>query len=379
MKMPSRMDQGLFARWWWSVDQVNLAIISVIIGIGMTLIMAAGPVAAARLSHVSDFHFPLRQMIFLGPAVGTMLLVSFMSPLQVRRAGVIIFAISLLLMVLVMLIGDEINGAKRWLDLGPLLLQPSEFAKIGFVIAAAWMLAEGARDPRLPGGFIALGLYCALSAMLVTQPDFGQWVLVTMVWAVMFFIAGWSWLWIIGLGVLAVGAIVVGYMFVPHVTRRIDVFLNPASGDSYQVDKAIEAIANGGDWGLDVGAASAKHHLPDAHTDFIFAVGGEAFGFLFCLLIILLFAMFVVRAFMKAFNQTSIFVQCAVCGLASLIGFQAMINIGVNMRVLPAKGMTLPFISYGGSSLFASALAVGFLFALTKSQTPIRRRKEIMP
>lgn len=379
MKMPSRLDTSLLARWWWSVDQINLGIIACIVFIGVVLIMAAGPVAAARLSHVSTFHFPMRQVIFLGPALITLLTVSMFSPLQVRRAGVLLFGASILLMIVVLLVGDEINGAKRWLDLGPTFLQPSEFAKTGFVIAAAWMLAEGAREPSFPGGVIALGLYGMMSMLLISQPDIGQWVLLTGVWAVMFFIAGWSMIWLVMLACAGAGALAASYMFLPHVSKRIDSFIRPEIGDNYQVDRAIDAIANGGAFGQGGSEAIIKHKLPDAHTDFIFAVAGEEYGFLLCAVIIALFAFFVGRAFYRALALRSVFGQVAVCGLAAMIGFQAFINIGVSLRALPAKGMTLPFISYGGSSLIATALTVGFIIALTRTQGRVQRRREIMP
>ncbi len=382
MKKPSRLDAGLFGRWWWSVDHVNLAIVGVIIGIGLSLIMAAGPVTASRLSHVDVFHFTIRQLIFLVPAVGVMVGMSLLTPLQVRRVGVLVFVGALMGLIAVQVAGSEINGAKRWLDLGPLLWQPSEFAKSGFVIAAAWMLAEGARDKAFPGGLIALGLYLVLSALLLLQPDVGQWMLVTMVWSVMFFIAGWSWLWLGLLALLGMGAFFTAYRLMPHVADRIDGFLKPEAGDNYQVDKAVEAIASGGPFGKGAAEASVKHSLPDAHADFIFAVGGEEFGFFFCAVIILLFLTFVVRAFLRALLARSVFVQCAICGLAAVIGFQAIINIGVNLRALPAKGMTLPFISYGGSSLIATAFTVGCILALTRRQAGqtglITRRREVL-
>jgi len=302
-----------------------------------------------------------------------------LTPLQVRRAGVVLFVMSVLLMLTVLLIGDEINGAKRWLDMGPTFLQPSEFAKTGFVIAAAWMLAEGSRDSSFPGGMIALGLYFVMSGLLIAQPDIGQWVLLTGVWAVMFFIAGWNMVWLFLLAGTGAGALMAGYLFLPHVSKRIDSFLNPEVGDNYQVDRAIEAIANGGALGQGSNEAIIKHKLPDAHTDFIFAVAGEEYGFILCALIIVLFAFFVGRAFFRALSLKSIFAQVSVCGLAAMIGFQAFINIGVNLRALPAKGMTLPFISYGGSSLIATALSVGFIFALTRAQGRVQRRREIMP
>ncbi len=379
MRMPSRNDNSLFARWWWSVDHLNIGIITAIIFIGILLIQAAGPVASSRLSHISVYHFPLRQLLFLGPSLGLMVAVSLLTPLQVRRAGVFLFIGSLFLMGLVLLVGAEINGAKRWLDVGPIGLQPSEFAKTGFVITAAWMLAEGARDKSVPGGAIALGLYVLMSALLISQPDIGQWVLITAVWAVMFFIAGWSMIWLFALAGLGAAALIAGYFLFPHVTKRIDTFLKPEVGDSYQVDKAIEAITHGGPLGQGANEARIKHSLPDAHTDFIFAVGGEEYGFILCAMILILFFSFVGRTFYRALALRSVFTQVAVCGLAAMIGFQAFINIGVNLRALPAKGMTLPFISYGGSSLLATGLTVGFIFALTRVQGPITRRREIMP
>ncbi|MEL6790418.1 MAG: putative peptidoglycan glycosyltransferase FtsW [Pseudomonadota bacterium] len=379
MKMPSRLDTGPLARWWWSVDHLTLGVVGLIIAIGVALIMAAGPVAAARLSHVDVFYFPVRQLIFLGPAIAIMVCISFLSPLFIRRLGVIAFAVSLTAMVLVLLIAEPINGAQRWLDLGPMLLQPSEFGKTGFILTAAWMLAEGARDRQFPGALIAMGLYLVVSALLLLQPDVGQWLLVTAAWVVMFFIAGISWFWLAAVGGFAACALVAAYYFFPHVSRRIDGFLDPNAADNYQVEKATEAIANGGGFGMSASEGAVKHQLPDAHADFIFAVAGEEFGFFFCLVIIALFATFVGRSFFRAFSVSSIFIQCAICGLSAMVGFQAIINIGVNLRMFPAKGMTLPFISYGGSSLMAMALAVGCVLALTRRQHAVTRRCEIMP
>ena len=281
-------------------------------------------------------------------------------------------------MVLVLLFASEVNGAHRWLYFGSFSLQPSEFAKPGFVIAAAWMLAEGARDPKFPGGAVAIGLYAVFAGLLLMQPDFGQWALVTAVWAVMFFVAGWSWLWIALLGVVGISALTAGYYLSAHVAARVDGFFKPGANETFQVDRAGETIANGGWFGR--GDASAlKGALPDAHTDFIFAVAGEEFGFILTVLIVLLFAAFTVRVMSVAAGLKSIFAQCAATGLAALIGFQALINIGVSLRALPAKGMTLPFISYGGSSLLATGLTVGLIFALTRTHQGVFRRKDIMP
>ena len=330
--------------------------------IGAVLIIAAGPPAAMRLRIADEFHFPIRQFVFLAPAILMIIGVSLLPPLQARRLGVVTFIAAAFLMLFTLIAAGEINGSKRWLDLGVFALQPSEFAKPGFVVAAAWMLAEGARDPKFPGGALAMGLYAIVAMLLLMQPDFGQWALITAVWAVMFFVAGWSWLWIALLAVIGVGALAAGYLLSSHVAARIDGFLKPGAQETYQVDRALETIANGGLIGRG-DASPVKNSLPDAHTDFIFAVAGEEFGFVLCALIIILFAIFVARTFSLAATLRSMFARCAVVGLAAIIGLQAIINIGVSLRALPAKGMTLPFISYGGSSLLATGLTVGLIVA----------------
>ena len=373
---PSRNSDSFLARWWWSVDHMLLYAVGALVLIGIVLCYAAGPAAAMRMGISNSLHFIERQVFFLIPAITALLMVSFFSPKQAKRLGVLLFAASLLLVFIVLVFAPAINGAHRWLSFGSFGLQPSEFAKTGFVIAAAWLLAEGAQDKKFPGGVIAMGCYGVLAFMLIMQPDYGQWALITVVWALMFFIAGWSWLWIIGLGAMAVGALGLGYLYAPHVAVRIDRFLRPEEGDTYQVDKALEALSGGGLFGTQDGI---KHQLPDAHTDFIFAVAGEEFGLLLCLVILAIYAFFVLRSFQLASRMNSIFIQCAVCGLSAQIGFQAIVNIGVNLRVLPAKGMTLPFISYGGSSLLATGIAVGLILALTRRQTGQYRRQEIMP
>ena len=378
MRMIARTDDSFIGRWWWSVDRPILAALVPIIIIGAAALTAAGPAAADRLRIDNDFYFPMRQAMFLGPALAVMIGVSFLTPLQARRFGVLLFAGAVFMLLVTLLFAGEVNGAKRWLDLGVTTLQPSEFAKPGFVIAAAWMMAEGSRDRSFPGGLISLGLYIVFSGLLLLQPDVGQWILVTGVWAIMFFIAGWSWTWIATLGGMAMFALGGAYMFSDHVARRIEGFLNPDTTESYQVDRALETIANGGLAGRG-DAAAVKGFLPDAHTDFIFAAAIEDFGLILGVVIITLYATLVVRALVIAARQKSVFSQIAVSGLAAMIGFQAVINIGVNLRALPAKGMTLPFISYGGSSLLATGIAIGLLIALTRTHSYARRRKEVMP
>ena len=232
MKTLSRLDRSPLAQWWWSIDRVSLMLLGGIVLIGFVMLLAAGPSAATRLRIPSEFHFPLRQMLFLGPALIVMIAVSMLSPLQARRVGVFVFAGALLLMATALLAGPEINGAKRWLTFGSFSLQPSEFLKPGFIVAAAWMLAEGARNPSFPGAVIAMALYFLCAGLMVAQPDFGQAALITAIWMVMFFIAGWSWLWIVGIGGVGIGSIMAGYAFSPHLARRIDGFLNPETSET---------------------------------------------------------------------------------------------------------------------------------------------------
>ncbi|NHK29046.1 cell division protein FtsW [Parvularcula flava] len=384
LRLTSRDSMSALGRWWWSIDHWLLYATGALILMGIVLSFAAGPASAMRIGIENTNHFIIKHMMFIVPAIGLMIMVSFLTPLQARRVGVIVFAVMLAMIIAALLFGPTIKGANRWLPLGPIGIQPSEFAKAGFVIAAAWLMAEGANAKKFPGGLLALGCYAMFAGLLIAQPDYGQWALVTAVWAIMFFIAGWSWFWIIALGCTAVGALYMGYLYAPHIASRIDTFLNPASGDTYQVDKAVEAIRNGGAFGHDFGqepgaaADAVKYQLPDSHTDFIFAVAGEEFGFFLCLVILALYAFFVCRAFMLAARKQSVFIQTAVCGLAATIGLQAIVNIGVNLRVLPAKGMTLPFISYGGSSMLATGLAIGLILALTRKQPGHMSRRETL-
>ncbi|WOI52124.1 putative peptidoglycan glycosyltransferase FtsW [Parvularcula sp. LCG005] len=349
------------------MDKPLLYLILGLVLIGIVMCTAAGPVAAMRMNIDNPLHFVERQFLFLCPALVIMIGCSLLTPAQARRVGVVVGGGALVLMIAALFIGPEIKGAHRWLSLAGFSLQPSEFFKPGFVMLTAWLLAEAERDKRFPGGALSLGLFALGAFTLLMQPDYGQLVLLTAIWGVMFFIAGWSWGWVLGLGAAMTGIITFGYQFAPHVRSRIDRFLAPESGDTYQVDSAIEAIAGGGLLGHNLNdMPSVKDNIPDAHTDFIFAVAAEEFGFILGAGIIILFGAIVYRSLRHAEQTKSLFVRCAIAGLTAQLAFQAMVNIGVSLAILPAKGMTLPFISYGGSSLLATGLTAGLLLALTR-------------
>jgi len=364
--MVSRAEPSLSGRWWWSIDRLILTALVALMVSGVVLLMAGGPPVAERLG-LSTFHFVNRQAAYLAGALVIFLGVSLMTPRQVRRAALIIYLGSLAMVVATLYFGVEVKGARRWLTLGPLgSVQPSEFLKPAFVVLAAWAFADGTRRPDLPGTFLAMLLLPITIVPLVLQPDFGQTMLVSLVWCGLFFVAGLHWFWVIGLGGIGAVGIVVAYELVPHVRARIERFMDKGSGDTFQVDTALESFAQGGWLGKGPGEGTVKRILPDAHTDFIFAVTAEEFGIVICMVLVLLFAVIVLRSLFVAQKAEDPFVRLAVTGLALLFGIQAAINMMVNLHMMPAKGMTLPFISYGGSSLLSLAVGTGFLLALTR-------------
>jgi cell division protein FtsW len=299
--------------------------------------------------------------------------VSFMSPRQIRRTALIVFAVSVVLIVATLLVGPEVKGSRRWITLIGVNIQASEAAKPAFVVIASWLFAESARRPEMPATSMALTLLLTLVALLVMEPDFGQTMLILMVWGALFFIAGMRMIWVAGLAGAAGAGLFGAYLLVPHVAGRIKRFVNPASGDTFQVDTAMEAFSNGGWFGLGPGEGIAKRSLPDSHTDFVFAVAAEEFGIVLCLALLALFAFIVIRALSRAYSTEDMFARFAASGLAIMFGVQAAINMSVNLQLIPAKGMTLPFISYGGSSMVSLAYGVGMLLALTR----LRPRTEV--
>lgn len=366
--MVSRAEPSLSGRWWWSIDRVILGALVALMVSGVVLLMAGGPPVAERLG-LSTFHFVNRQAFFLLAALAIFIGVSFMTPRQVRRAALLIFVCSLAMVVATLYLGIEVKGARRWLTLGPIgSVQPSEFLKPAFVVLAAWAFAEGTRRPDLPGTLMAFLLLPVTITPLVLQPDFGQTILISLVWCGLFFVAGLHWFWVMGLGGIGAFGLLVAYQLVPHVRARIERFMDKGSGDTFQIDTALESFAQGGWLGKGPGEGTVKRILPDAHTDFIFAVTAEEFGIVICIALVALFAVIVLRALIVAQKTEDAFVRLAVTGLSLLFGIQAAINMMVNLHMMPAKGMTLPFISYGGSSLISLALGTGFLLALTRKR-----------
>ena len=361
----ARIDQSQVARWWWTVDRWSLAALGVLIGFGVVMSLAASPPVAERIGY-DGLHFVRRHMAMLPLALGLLFAVSLQPPRTIRRIAIIGFGISLVLLALTFVIGLEIKGARRWINLPGLSLQPSEFIKPTFAVVAAWLFSEQKLRPRFPGNLICIALFLVVLAMLIKQPDIGMAAVVAAVWFAQFFMAGMRLYWV-AVGALAgLGGLVGAYMYLPHVRLRVDHFLDPATGDSYQVNRSIEAFANGGLWGRGPGEGTVKDVLPDAHADFVFAVAGEEFGVVVCLVIVALFAFIVLRGFSRMLQEGSLFVLLAATGLLVQFGLQAAINMASSLHLIPTKGMTLPFLSYGGSSMLALGLGMGMMLALTR-------------
>jgi cell division protein FtsW len=367
----SRSDRGLLASWWFTVDKLLLSAVLLLMASGVLISMAASPPVAERIG-VDSFHFFRNQLMYLFPAMLVLFAASMLDTRQARRASFWTLIVSLALMVAALKFGPEIKGAHRWINIGPINLQPSEFAKPAFVTIAAWLLAERTKHADMPGHLLAFGLAAIFVGLLVIQPDFGQTVLVTTTFAAMLLIYGISWIYVGGLASLGVAGILIAYETIPHVASRIDRFLNPEKGDTFQVDTATQAFKNGGIMGTGPGGGEAKQILPDAHSDFTFAVVGEEFGLIACLVLVILFCFIVMRVLRRASIEADPFPALAMSGLVTVFGLQAAINMGVNVSLLPAKGMTLPFISYGGSSLIGMAFAMGLILAFGRGRPKVR-------
>lgn len=355
-------------RWWRTVDKWTLTCVFVLFGIGLLLGLASSPPLASK-NGLEPFHYVTRQGFFGGLALATMLVVSMMSPQLVRRLAVIGFVCAFVAVALLPIFGTDFGkGATRWYSLGFASLQPSEFLKPGFVVVTAWLLAASQDIGGPPGKTYSFVLTVMICAMLALQPDFGQACLVLFSWGVMYFVGGAPMLLLIGIAGLVVLAGSFAYSNSEHFARRIDGFLSPDVDPTTQLGYATTAIREGGLFGVGVGEGQVKWSLPDAHTDFIIAVAAEEYGLICVLAILALYSTIVVRSLMRLMKERDPFIRLAGTGLACAFGVQAMINMGVAVRLLPAKGMTLPFVSYGGSSLIAGGIAVGMLLAFTRTR-----------
>ncbi|WP_374473158.1 putative lipid II flippase FtsW [Phenylobacterium sp.] len=362
----ARSDRSPIGVWWWTVDRWMLGVVGLLIFIGVLMSFAASPAAAARMNLGDPFHFAVRQCVFASVSAFVLISISMLDVKGVRRAAFFIWVAAIAVMIALPFIGHNAKGATRWLEFGGFTFQPSEYMKPALIILVAWMFAEGQKGQGVPGVSIAFALYFVSVALLLIQPDVGQTVLITVAFGAAFWMAGVPLSWVMLLGAMAVAGLSSTYFLFPHVASRVDRFLSPDKADTHQVDRAAEAIAAGGFFGRGPGEGVMKRHVPDLHTDFIYSVGAEEYGLVFSLLLISLFGFIVIRGLYRAMKLSDPFEQVAAAGLFVLVGQQAFINVAVNLNLIPTKGMTLPFISYGGSSMIAMGLTLGLALALTR-------------
>ena len=371
-----RGDQSALGTWFWEIDRVLLLLVAILIGVGLIAVAAASPAAAVRYSGgavvVAPLYYLYRQLMWLAVGLPVMLVVSMLDKERARRLAMGLAAFFVVMLAAVPLIGVEVNGARRWIGVGVAQVQPSEFLKPLFVVVIAWLLSLRAKDRSLPVIPITGAVTLAIAGLLMKQPDFGQTVIFLTIWVALLMIAGVPMKWLTALGALGLGGIVAAYYLYPVATARIDKFLT-GSGDTYQMDSAHNTLVNGGLIGTGPGAGTMKFRLPEPHTDYIFSVIGEEFGLLACVGIALIYLAIVVRVLVKLLDEEDEFLLLAAAGLVTQFGLQALINIAVNVQLAPSKGMTLPFISYGGSSMVALSIGFGLLLAFTRRNPYLTR------
>lgn len=371
-----RADRSPLGTWFWEIDRVLLVLVLALISIGLIAVAAASPAAADRYSHgsfqIAPLHYFWRQLIWICLSVPVMIAISMMPKETARRLALGGASFFFAMLVAVPFIGTDVNGARRWIEFGIGQFQPSEFLKPLFAVVVAWLLSLRTRDPSLPVVPLTGGLLVLVAALLMAQPDFGQTVIFAAIWVALLTISGFPMRFLAWLGGAAAAAVIAAYMFYSVATERINKFLF-AEGDTYQMDKAFETLVNGGLLGTGPGAGTMKFHLPEPHTDYIFSVIGEEFGLISCLAIAVIYLLIVVRVFVRLLHEEDEFLLLASAGLAAEFGLQALINMMVNVHLAPSKGMTLPFISYGGSSMMALSIGMGLLLAFTRSNPYLAR------
>jgi len=371
-----RADRSAAGRWFWEIDRVLLLLIAVLIGIGLIAVAAASPAAAQRYSggsmHMSDLHYFYRQIAWIAIGVPVMIGISMLTRERARRLSLFGAAFFFVLLIFVPVLGPEVNGAKRWIDIGIGQLQPSEFLKPFFVVAMAWLLSLRESDKSLPVFALSALITGAVAVLLMRQPDFGSTIIFGCVWIAMLALAGVSLRALGILGLVVVVGVVLAYFFYDVAQLRIDEFLF-GTGDTFQTDNAMRTLTAGGLFGMGPGGGTRKFGLPEPHTDYIFSVIGEEFGLIACLAIALLYLTIVIRVLLKLLDEDSTFAILAAAGLVIEFGLQALINMAVNVQIAPSKGMTLPFISYGGSSMLALSIGMGLLLAFTRRNPYLTR------
>ncbi len=367
----ARTDKSAISQWWWSIDRWSLIFISLLLAIGCILVMAASPAVAQRIG-IDSFYFVKLHLLYV---LAFFIVVFIISSLQVRdlkRGALLLYGVSLVLMILIMFFGVEIKGAKRWLRILGFSVQPSEFIKPALVVITAWMLDEKTKRTDLPGNIFSLVFYSVAVILLILQPDMGMLFLISAIFFMQLFFAGLPCLWIAIVTFLGSLGSLAAYIIFPHVQQRVDLFFNPTPADKfserYQITQSLSAFNNGGLWGVGPGEGVVKVNLPDSHADFIFSVAGEEFGMMLCVVIVLLFCALFVRNLLFALAQRCLFTLLVMSGIVFEITLQALINIASTLDLIPTKGMTLPLISYGGTSMLSTAISCGIILCMTKRQ-----------
>lgn len=371
----SRNSRSILANWWWTVDKTLLTLVTLLLAIGIFLNFSASPSVANRIG-VGSFHFIKRQLFFVPIAYGLMLFLSMQTLKSIRRTAIVGYVLTMGLMVLTLFWGEETKGASRWITVLGFSLQPSEFVKPTFVVVAAWLFDGQKKYCDFPGNLLSFSLFSLTAALLLLQPDLGMTIVLTVIWGFQFFLAGLS-IWLVAiLGFLGMGGAVAAYFVFPHVQARVDQFLTSEHSLGYQIKKSLEAFQSGGFFGRGPGEGVVKMNIPDAHTDFIFAVAAEEYGMLLCLMIVGIYAAIVVRSMMISAKDNNLFIILSASALSASFGLQGIINMASSLHMMPTKGMTLPFISYGGSSLLATALGMGMLLAITRKNVHAEDKDE---
>lgn len=367
--MQTLVKNNFIKRWWKVIDQQTIIAMVILLAFSLMLVTTASPAVANRIG-LTDNYFSSRHLVFLTLAVIIILTFSLLDKKWIRRLAILGFLGSLVMLVLVKFYGFEVKGATRWINIGGFSYQPSEFMKPFFAVVTGWILSLHYHED-FPSFKVCFILFLCVAALLIIQPDFGMLVMVSAVFGIQLFVAGLPIIWLF----IAIFASVFGsigaYLLLPHVASRINRFLDPVNSENYQVTRSLEAFESGGLYGKGPGEGSVKQFLPDSHTDFIFAVAGEELGAIICLMIIITFAYIVIRMLVNLLHEDDKFIQIAAIGIISQFGLQAVINMGVSLNLLPTKGMTLPFISYGGSSTLAISIGMGMLLGLTKRKASL--------